>query len=63
MSQTTAWLEALDGTNAVAATIRYSLHGAAREGRVADSACVAFEDADPVRTPSSYPHRKSFEGR
>ncbi|WP_336648320.1 TnsA-like heteromeric transposase endonuclease subunit [Microbacterium sp. MMO-10] len=63
MSQTTAWLEALDGTNAVAATFRYSLHGIPREGHAADSARVAFEDADPVRTPPSYPHRKSFEGR
>lgn len=63
MSQTTAWLEALDGTNAVAATIRYSLHGFAREAQAADAARVAFEDTDPVRAPSSYPHRKSFEGR
>lgn len=63
MSQTTAWLEALDGTNAVAATIRYSLNGFARDVRAADAACIAFEDADPIRTPPSYPHRKSFEGR
>jgi len=63
VSQTTAWLEALDGTNAVAATIRYSLHGFAREAQAADAARVAFEDTDPVRTPPSYPHRKSFEGR
>lgn len=63
MSQTTAWLAALDGMNAVAATIRYSLHEIPREGRVADAARVAFEDADPVRTPPSYPHRKSIEGR
>lgn len=63
VSQTTAWLEALDGTNAVAATIRYSLHGFARDVRAADAARIAFEDADPIRTPPSYPHRKSFEGR
>lgn len=63
MSQTTAWLKALDGTNAVAATIRFSLHGVARESRVTDAACVPFEDADPIRTPPSYSQRKSFEGR
>lgn len=63
MTLTTAWLEALDDTNALAATISYSLYGRTLEVDPVDAAQVAFEEADPVREFPSYPHKRYFEGR
>lgn len=60
---TTARLEALDGINALAATISYSLHGHVIETDPVDAAQVRFEDADPVRQFISYPHKRYFEGK
>lgn len=63
MTLTTAWLEALDGTNALSATIQYSIYGHVRESEPSDVRDVPFEEADPVRDFPSYPHKRNFEGR
>lgn len=63
MTLTTNWLQAIDGTNALKATIRYSLHGFARETVPADAGAIAFEEADPVREFPDYPQKRNFEGR
>jgi len=63
MTLTINWLQAIDGTNALAATIRYSLHGFAREVTPADAGSVAFEETAPVRKFPDYPHKRNVEGR
>lgn len=63
MSLTTEWLDAIDGTNALAATIEFSRHGHVQQVDPLDAGRVAFEDADPVRSFVSWPGKRNFEGR
>lgn len=63
MTVTAGWLDALGGTNALAATIEYSLYRTVREVAPGDIADVPFEDVSPVRTFVSWPGKRNFEGR
>lgn len=63
MNLTSAWLEAIDGTNALHATIEFSRFGDRRTVDVADARRIAFEDADPMRRFVSWPGKKNFEGK
>lgn len=63
MSLTAEWLGAIDGTNALAATIEFSRHGYVQQVGPLDAGRVAFEDADPVREFVSWPGKRNFEGR
>lgn len=63
MSLTAEWLDAIDGTNALAATIEFSRHGHVQHVDPLDAARVAFEKADPVRSFSSWPGKRNFEGK
>jgi hypothetical protein len=60
---TADWLGAIDGTNALAATIEFSSHGLVQQTDPLDAAGVAFEEADPVRSFVSWPGKRNFEGR
>lgn len=57
------WLAAIDGTNALAATIDFSRHGLAQHLDPVDAARIRFEDADPVREFLTWPGRRNFEGK
>lgn len=61
--RTAEWLDAIDETNALAATIEFSRHGLVQQADPLDAAGVAFEDADPVRGFVSWPGKRNFEGR
>lgn len=63
MTQTADWLDAIDGTNALDAEIRYSLYGLELEIDSSDAARIPFEHADQVRAFVSYPQKRNFEGR
>lgn len=63
MTLTTNWLQAIDGTNALAATIRYSLLGFAREVTPADAGAIPIEETAPVPRFPDYPHKRKVEGR
>lgn len=63
MTLTVEWLAAIDGTNALAATIEFSRHGLVQHVDPVDAARVAFEDADPVREFPSWPGKCHFEGK
>lgn len=49
MTLTTNWFRAIDGTNALAAIVRYSLHGFVRAATPADAGLIAVEERAPVR--------------
>ncbi len=63
MTLTQDWLAAIDGTNAVAATIEFSRQGLLQHADPVDAARVMFEDADPVREFPSWPGKRNFEGK
>lgn len=63
MTLTQDWLAAIDGTNALAATIEFSRHGLTQHATPVDAARVVFEDADPVREFPSWPGKRHFEGK
>ncbi|MGB4778159.1 TnsA-like heteromeric transposase endonuclease subunit [Microbacterium sp.] len=63
MSLTADWLDAIDGTNALAATIDFSRHGSAEQIDPLEARSVAFEEAGPVREFVSWPGKRNFEGR
>lgn len=63
MTLTQDWLAAIDGTNALAATIEFSRHGLLQHADPVDVARVMFEDADPVREFPSWPGKRNFEGK
>ncbi len=63
MTLTQDWLAAIDGTNALAATIEFSRHGLLQHADPVDAARVMFEDADPVREFPSWPGKRNFEGK
>ena len=63
MSLTASWLDAMDGTNALAATIEFSRHGYRQQADPLDVVRVPFEEADPVRAFVSYPGKRNFEGK
>lgn len=58
--RTAEWLDAIDETNALAATIEFSRHGLVQQADPLDAAGVAFEDADPVRGFVSWPGKRNF---
>jgi len=60
---TADWLAAIDGTNALAATIEFARHGLVQHVDPADAERVTFEDADPVREFPSWPGKRNFEGK
>lgn len=59
MTLAQGWLTAIDGTNALAATIELPRHGLLQH---VDAARVIFECADPVREFPSWPGERNFEG-
>ena len=59
---TQGWLTAIDGTNALAATIKLPRHGLVQHADPVDAARVIFEGADPVREFPSWPGERNFEG-
>lgn len=63
MNLTNGWLDAVDGENALAATVEFRDHGGRREVDAADLSRVAFENADPVRRFPSWPGKRHYEGK
>lgn len=51
MTLTTNWFRAIDGSNALAAIVRYSLHGFVRAATPADAGLIAFEEGSRPKLP------------
>ncbi|MBF0816875.1 TnsA-like heteromeric transposase endonuclease subunit [Microbacterium paludicola] len=63
MTRTAAWLDAIDQTNALDATLEYSRRGVPRHVTPTEMADARLEEGDPVRHFVTWPGKRNFEGR
>lgn len=63
MDLTKRWLEAMEGTNALACDLEFQDRKLRRRVDAPDARNVHFEFADPVRKFASWPGKRNYEGK